>query len=45
MAEYATFVDIEGAGHGDALLRPEFLEAVLQFLAEHSVSTSSRALN
>jgi len=39
MAEYAEFVDIEGAGHGDAILRPEFLEAVLRFLAKHSVST------
>ena len=42
MAEYAEFVDIEGAGHGDALLKPEFLKAVLRFLGDHAVSKGNR---
>lgn len=39
MAEHAEFVDIEGAGHGDAITHPEFLKAVLAFLADRTAST------
>jgi len=42
MAEYATFVDIEGAGHGDAIVHPEFLKAVLRFIGDHPVSKGNR---
>ena len=41
MAKYAEFVEIEGAGHGDTVLSPEFLKAVLPFLAGHTASTKS----
>jgi pimeloyl-ACP methyl ester carboxylesterase len=42
MAEYAEFVEIEGAGHGDALLKPEFMKAVVRFLGDHAVSQRRR---
>jgi len=38
MGRYAEFVEIEGAGHGDALLHPDFLKAVLRSLGDHAVS-------
>ncbi len=34
----ASFTDIEGAGHGDVLIYPAFLQTVLQYLSDHSGS-------
>jgi len=38
MGEYASFVDIPDASHGDAIVRPEFQEAVLRFFSLHPAS-------
>ncbi len=43
MGEYVEFVDIEGAGHGDVLLHPDFLKSVLRFFGDHSVSKGKGA--
>jgi len=43
MAEYAEFVEIEGAGHGDALLHPDFMKNVLRFIGDHAVSKGKGA--
>lgn len=45
MAEYAEFVDIESAVHGDAIVRPAFREALLRFFFQAHRRPDNRGFN
>jgi len=42
MPGFASCVEIEGAGHGDALLKPQFLPAVQRFFVDHAAGQGGR---